>query len=218
MTNKLIVLNNKCHFNKKEFLLYIEELKKINNGNIVICPSSCYLSLVDDITLGSQDVSSYNNGAYTGEVSAEQLKSLNVKYCLVGHYERILYNHESINDIKNKIFNLLNNDITPIVCVSEKNTIENLDILLSDVTDKTKIIIAYEPTYAIGGHELPTKEHIEEVFNLIKEKYNDTKLLYGGSITSDNINIIKDINTIDGYLLGNLSLDISNLDKFLQVL
>ena len=119
MTNKLIVLNNKSNFVKDEYLKYIKELENLNNSNIILCPSTCYLSIETNLTLGSQNVSSYNSGSYTGEVNAKQLKSLGVKYSIVGHYEREHYFKESLDDIKEKIKRLLENDITPIVCVGE---------------------------------------------------------------------------------------------------
>ena len=99
----IVVLNNKSNINKKEFMEYQNELKKIESSyQLVICPSQVYLNSIDLPTfdLGSQNVSSYHQGAYTGEIYAHQLKSLDVKYCLVGHSERRKYQRETNKDIK----------------------------------------------------------------------------------------------------------------------
>ncbi len=107
---ELIILNNKCNFTKNEFITY---LKKIENTvrtyhhtkNIILCPSMCYLSIVDTnyLNLGSQNVSENDFGNYTGEISAKQLKSLNVKYSIVGHQETRKNNNEANININKKI-------------------------------------------------------------------------------------------------------------------
>ena len=99
----IIVLNNKSNLDKKEFNEYLDELSKINtNHQIVLCPSFINIDSIDinNVEVGAQNVSSFEEGAYTGEVAASQLKSYNVKYALVGHSERRMYKKESNDEIE----------------------------------------------------------------------------------------------------------------------
>ncbi len=210
----LVVLNNKCNFNLDEYLDYQNKLKNLNFKNdIVLCPSSVYLSNfeLENVFLGSQNVSPFNDGAYTGEVSARQLKSLNVKYCLIGHSERRVYFKENNEIMKNKIEQLLENEIIPIYCVGEleKNSDNNeLDEelkILEEIRNNEKIIIAYEPLWAIGTGIQPNINELEKIIKLIKEKFPNNKVLYGGSVNEDSIVNLKS-ELIDGYLLGGVSL------------
>lgn len=230
----IIVLNNKCNLTKDEFLIYQKKLEQIEDENqIILCPSNIYLSLVNSkkIELGSQNVGNYNMGSYTGEISAKQLASFNVKYCIVGHSERRKYQQETNNDIKNKIINLLNNNIVPIYCIGEtleeKNENKVAEVLTRELREvlsaldenqKKKLIIAYEPIWAIGTGQIPTVEEIEYAINIIKKFLPDNKIIYGGSATENNVDIINNVKDINGYLLGGLSLSIDNLKIFLEKL
>lgn len=222
----LVVLNNKCNFNLDEYLDYQNKLKNLNFKNdIVLCPSSIYLSNfeLENVFLGSQNVSPFNDGAYTGEVSARQLKSLNVKYCLVGHSERRVYFKENNEILKNKIEQLLENEIIPIYCVGEieKNSDNNeLDKelkILEEIHNNEKIIIAYEPLWAIGTGIQPNIIELEKIIRLIKEKFPNNKVLYGGSVNEDSIINLKS-KLIDGYLLGGVSLHPDRISMLLSKL
>lgn len=222
----LVVLNNKCNFNLDEYLDYQNKLKKLNFKNdIVLCPSSVYLSNfeLENVFLGSQNVSPFNDGAYTGEVSARQLKSLNVKYCLIGHSERRVYFKENNEIMKNKIEQLLENEIIPIYCVGEleKNSDNNeLDEelkILEEIRNNEKIIIAYEPLWAIGTGIQPNINELEKIIKLIKEKFPNNKVLYGGSVNEDSIVNLKS-ELIDGYLLGGVSLHPDRISMLLSKL
>lgn len=222
----LVVLNNKCNFNLDEYLDYQNKLKSFNFKNdIVLCPSSIYLSNfeLENVFLGSQNVSPFNDGAYTGEVSARQLKSLNVKYCLVGHSERRVYFKENNEIMKNKIEQLLENEIIPIYCVGEleKNSDNNeLDKelkILKEIHNNEKIIIAYEPLWAIGTGIQPNINELEKIIKLIKEKFPNNKVLYGGSVNEDSIVNLKS-ELIDGYLLGGVSLHPDRISMLLSKL
>lgn len=232
----IVALNNKCNLNNKEFESYIDELTNINTEHkIILCPTYLHISLAEKkvaqkIDLGAQNVSCNIKGAHTGEVSAEQLKSFNVSYCIVGHSERRAEERETNEEIKEKIIRLFEQDITPILCIGEtreeresntyKNVIsEELSVALDSLPSKQKerVIIAYEPIWSIGTGLIPTNEQIEEVNNFIKSKYNN-KVLYGGSANDKNIDELKKCFSIDGYLLGGLSLKPANLQDFVNKL
>lgn len=222
----LVVLNNKCNFNLDEYLDYQNKLKNLNFKNdIVLCPSSIYLSNfeLENVFLGSQNVSPFNDGAYTGEVSARQLKSLNVKYCLVGHSERRVYFKENNEILKNKIEQLLENEIIPIYCVGEleknrdNNELDEELKILEEIRNNEKIIIAYEPLWAIGTGIQPNINELEKIIKLIKEKFPNNKVLYGGSVNEDSIVNLKS-KLIDGYLLGGVSLHPDRISMLLSKL
>ena len=225
----IVVLNNKSNLDKQEFIGYQNELKRIESSHqLVICPSQVYLNSIDlpNFDLGSQNVSSYHQGAYTGEIYAHQLKSLNVKYCLVGHSERRKYQRETNKDINEKIKRLLDEEITPILCVGEtkeqKDSKKTKSVLLSELNEclsginNNDIIIAYEPVWAIGTGITPTKEEVEDVLKEIKKVYQKNKLIYGGSLNQENIAEFKTSDLIDGYLLGGLSLKPQELKDFIS--
>ena len=230
----IVMLNNKCNLNKEEFLNYLEDLKTIRTEeDLIVCPSTINLSMYDNsiFPLGAQNVSKYITGPHTGEISSKQLKSYGVKYCIVGHSERRQEQNESNKDTNEKIKMLLNEGITPVLCIGEtkeerdNNTYK--EVITKEINDAIKdlneeeqesIIVAYEPIYSIGTGIIPTNTEIEEIFKLIKEILPTNKILYGGSANENNIDELKQTKEIDGYLLGGLSLNITKLKDFLSKL
>lgn len=226
----IITLNNKCNFTKDEFLHYQQNLQKINVRNqLILCPSSCYLSEFNspNISLGAQNTSSYEEGNYTGEISARQLKSMGVKYCIVGHYERRKYFYETNELINHKIKRLLENNIIPILCIGEEDQNKQIETTMKEIIEKIKesldtipkkenVIIAYEPASAIGTEQITNVLEINKIIQKIKEYFPNNKIIYGGGITATNTETLKKITPIDGYLLGTLCLDIDSLKTFLQ--
>lgn len=227
----IIALNNKSNLEKEEFESYLEGLESIQTDEtIILCPTFLNIGATNSsLKIGSQNVSINENGAYTGEISATQLKSYHVQYAIVGHSERREYQRETNEEINLKVKQLLKNDITPILCIGEsleernKNQVKEvltkeLLIAIKDVTEEeqAKIIIAYEPIWSIGTGIIPTNDQIEEVFEEIKKIVPKSKILYGGSANEENIDQLKLINAIDGYLLGGLSLKLDKLKIFLQ--
>ena len=224
----LIVLNNKCHFEKENFKKYVKELNKIKTTNeLVLCPSNIFLNNIklNRIFLGSQNVSSYSNGAYTGEVSAKQLKSIGVSYSIVGHSER--KDKESLEEINLKIKELLKYNIIPILCIGEtkeekatkkttKSIKKQIVKALKDIEIPEKVIIAYEPIWAIGTGDIPTEKEIKSIVKYIKKILPNNRLIYGGSVNEDNIDIFNKEEIVDGYLLGGLSLYPKRLKSFFE--
>lgn len=225
----IICLNNKCNLNRREFKAYQMELANLEDRNtLIICPSFLNIPnfFLGNIKLGAQNVSAYDNGPHTGEVSAEMLRSYQVRYCIVGHSERREFQKESLEEIKLKINNLLDNHIVPILCVGEtfsekeegltlKRIGEELDSAMQDVLDKD-VIIAYEPIWSIGSGSIPSNDEIEEVISFIKSKCPNSKVLYGGSVDDSNIDLLKEIKSIDGFLIGGLSLKPKKLKLLLD--
>ena len=228
----IVALNNKSNLEYQDWDKYCIDLLSIKTSALLIlCPT--YLNIVRSprgrIHLGAQNVSKFDNGAYTGEISAYQLKSYGVKYCIVGHSERREYQKETNEDISEKIKRLLENDITPILCVGESLEERNQDkaeeVINQELSfvvnelkeeEKKRLIIAYEPIWSIGTGVIPTNEQIEEVFQFIKKKLPNTSVLYGGSANDENIEELRKISLIDGYLLGGLSLKPDKLQTFLD--
>ena len=230
----IVALNNKSNLDCQEFQHYQEELKKIETKEtLILCPTFLNLSQFssDTIFLGSQNVSSRGNGAFTGEVSALQLKSYGAKYAIIGHSERREYQKESLEEIHEKLLRLLENDITPILCIGEtreereQGKVEEVlerEILSAiqglNEESRERIIVAYEPIWSIGTGIIPTNQEIEEVFQFIKTFLPKSFILYGGSANEENIDQLNQISLIDGYLLGGLSLKVEKLKIFLQKL
>ena len=226
----IVALNNKSNFTRSEYLEYVEKIKELDfSGKLILCPNFLNLSEKVRIPLGSQDVSPYPDGAHTGEVSARQLKELNVEYSIVGHSERRSF--ETEDEIFNEIKRLLENQMVPILCIGERkfdrekgSTKAVLGNQLASVVnyltepEKANIIIAYEPVWSIGTGDIPTNDQIREVITYIKTKMPSSKVLYGGSANEENIDTLKEIKEIDGYLVGGLSLEPDRLQKFLSKL
>ena len=230
----IVALNNKSNLDKNTYKEYLNKLNNVKTDyTLILCPIYLNIGQTETINahLGAENVSTKNDGAYTGEVSATQLKSYGVEYTIVGHSERREYQKETFEDIHEKVKRLFENDITPILCIGEsKEQRENTDFkkfLEEEISSAIeglneeqikKLIIAYEPIWSIGTGIIPTAEQIIDVFEFIKEKLPNTKVLYGGSANVSNIEMLNKIKLIDGYLLGGLSLKPEELQKFLDIM
>lgn len=230
----IVALNNKSNLDKNAYRDYLERLNKVETDfELILCPTHLNIANTELVKakLGAENVSSRKDGAYTGEVSASQLKSYDVEYTIVGHSERREYQKETFKDINEKVKRLFEENITPILCIGEsKEQRENTDFkafleeeittALAGLTEeqKSKVIIAYEPIWSIGTGIIPTEEQIIDVFDFIKEKLPTTKVLYGGSANVNNIEMLNKIKQIDGYLLGGLSLKPEELQTFLDIM
>ena len=211
-----------CNFKMNSVALsdYQNAIKDKKINNLVLCPNFCdikeYCKLKQNgIMIGAQNVSEYISGAYTGEVSAKMLKDAGADFCIVGHSERKKYFYETHLQTNRKIKNLIASGVTPIVCVGEdikkdedfasRFVLMELNEILQDV-DLSKIIVAYEPIWAIGTGLVPTNQHIEFVINAIKKYTGIGMVLYGGSFGVNNYKQIASINGVDGALIGGASL------------
>ena len=230
----IIALNNKCNLTKQEFREYQEQLSKINIPvKMILCPNMLNIAnfnAFNNCYLGSQNVSKDLKGAHTGEVSADILRSHGVNFCIVGHSER-RENGETDEEIKEKVLRLYEAGIIPILCIGEsfreRQEGEYTDVIINELTavtdalteeQKKKLIVAYEPLWAIGTGMTPQNDEIEEVFYIIKQIVPNAKVLYGGSANEKNIETIKKCRGIDGYLLGGISLKPENLQIFIDIL
>lgn len=226
--NKLIVGNMKMNMSMEEVNSYLGKIN-IKNDNVVFCPSNIYIPyfINKGLNVGIQNVFHKNKGSYTGEVSSYQASSLGVKYALVGHSERRSKFDEDDNLISLKINSIIDNNMKAILCVGEKKN-ENLEDILynqivnvfTNINKYDNIIIAYEPVWAIGTNEIPTNDKIIKAVNyikdLVKNKFNfDIKVLYGGSVNKENINLLNEIEEIDGFLIGGASL---KPDEFINII
>lgn len=219
-----------------------QELKNIQDVDIILCPPFTSLSEVakiilgTNIQLGAQDVHWADSGAYTGEISCLMLKELDCRYAIIGHSERRAYFGETNESVNKKVKAALRADLTPIICVGEKleqrengETFQVIEDHVQNglnglsVEEVKKIVIAYEPVWAIGTGKTATAQQAEEVHSfirgLLKKLYNQEaasliRIQYGGSVTADNIAGLMAENDVDGALVGGASL---KLDSFVKI-
>ena len=224
--DKLIVTNFKMNLSKEEVLEYKKIVENSDIKNLIISPSNIYLDLMSSnkYDLCAQTGYYEDFGTHTGEVSFKQLKSLGVKYSLIGHSETRNMSNE---DIPLKLKSCINNGIVPILCVgndiNEKDTSKLFCILDKELKILSglkinDIIIAYEPTWAIGTGVTPSLENIKSVHtyikNVLSKVYNiKCKVIYGGSVNMSNIKEICSIEEVGGVLIGSSSLNPNNLLK-----
>ena len=223
-------LNGDIQFIKE----YYQKLIPSNNNCVVVCPPNIFLHQLktnnSNLFSGAQDVSIYNEGAYTGEISAAMLNDNNIKFCIVGHSERRQHFNESNKAVNLKSINLIKNKIIPVVCIGEtleeKEKKITKDVLLKQINESIpaisnnqNTIIAYEPIWAIGTGLTPTLDDIDEVHSYIRnidKKFNKFKILYGGSVKSSNSAEINQIENVDGCLIGGASLKVNEFNTIIS--
>ncbi|WGD36183.1 triose-phosphate isomerase [Lysinibacter sp. HNR] len=189
-----------------------------------------------ELRFGAQDLSQHESGAYTGEVSGAFLSSLGSHYAIVGHSERRQYHGETDAEIGAKAAAAVKNNIVPVICVGE--TAEDLAEhgpsavpagqlreILTSLTPEAEIVVAYEPVWAIGSGQAATPEQAEEVCGVLREVIAEglgddaaaaTRILYGGSVKSDNIASFMRETNIDGALVGGASLQLEEFVRIVQ--
>lgn len=214
--SKLLVANWKAKLGRTEMEEWLKTFAKQelrNTREYVICPPQPLIGLVaaekhKHFTLGAQDTSTFEAGAYTGESSAYALASLGVEFVILGHSERRKYFKESHYDVAKKAELALAFEITPIICIDSNEFVAQIDELSSHALSHS--IFAYEPVHAIssfGGHEDPLEVTLEAVAKLRSLVGNDAEILYGGSVDLENSLTYLQEDSIDGALVGKSSLD-----------
>lgn len=240
MRNKIVAGNWKMNMNFSEAEDLVNEImdgleEDEMKCEVIVCPPYLYLEMLTDwefeeqlFNVGAQNCSSYEKGAYTGEVSASMLKSLDVDYCIVGHSERRKYFGETDEVLAEKVNQLHENSISPIFCVGEvleqRENGTHFDVVRQQIEkglfhlNNERIcstIIAYEPVWAIGTGKTATPEQAQEMHafirSLLREKYGDeiadvVRILYGGSCNAKNATEIFKQPDVDGGLIGGASL------------
>jgi triosephosphate isomerase len=236
---------NKLFSDVEDFLFELSDNLEgivLDSVEVIICPPSLYLELSSDIAndsnfhISAQNVNDNISGAYTGEISAAMLHSMDLKYCIIGHSERRKYYSESDEMINAKLKKLHENEMIPILCIGEtleqreqgitKDIIlEQLNSGLKDIKIENNVVIAYEPIWAIGTGKTATPQQAQEIHSLIRkwleEHYSkniseETSILYGGSMNPENVKDLLYQQDIDGGLIGGASLDVSIFSKMIE--
>lgn len=240
---KIIVANWKENLSVKEALVFAKRLKSGKNQAIIAAPFTFLPALEKskNIKLAAQNVSAFAGGAYTGEISAKMLKEAGCSFCLVGHSERRIYFQESDEEINKKIINLLQYDIRPILCIGENkaqrekglanNILEKQLLLgLKNIKDVSKILVAYEPVWAISTFQKSGVKYSAKdtdiiaahsfIRNFLAKKFGAkaraVEILYGGTVNPQNSKNILKLNEVAGALVGGASLKVSDFNAILK--
>ncbi len=247
MRKKVIAGNWKMNKLPNEAMSFIEELiplVKDTNNEVVICVpyTDLFYTLLTaqntNIKIGAQNMHFEEKGAYTGEVSGEMLKSINVEYVIIGHSERRAYYGETDETVNKKLKKALSLGLKPIVCVGESLEERESGKAKEIVTTQTrkaleglepkdveKTILAYEPIWAIGTGKTATTEDANETIKWIREEIEKIYgksiaecviIQYGGSVKSTNAKDLFQMSDIDGGLVGGASLDAQEFAKIVN--
>lgn len=237
----LYVANWKMNMHAQTATEFVDQAKKWVvqypqlQRRIILCPTFPLLLPLkielseSGIYMGAQNCSAHEHGAYTGQVSAQDLMEVGADFCLVGHSECRTYLGESNEDIGKKVMRLFEHLINPIICIGEtaqdrvlNRTIDALEQQLFPIAHAIKtspswpnvLTIAYEPVWAIGTGAIAQNEDIQKVFEFIKSytalhipQIKTIRVLYGGSVDATNAPVLKALECIDGFLIGGASLD-----------
>ncbi len=248
MRKNIVAGNWKMNLTLQEGVALATELKEVLNGttpncDVVIGTPFTHLATVAEAVKGSvigvaaENCANKVSGAYTGEVSAAMVKSTGAEYCILGHSERRAYYGETYEILKDKVELALANDLTPIFCIGEvkeereankqnevvKAQLEGSVFHLS-AEDFGKIILAYEPVWAIGTGLTATPEQAQDIHayirSLVAEKYNaevaeNCSILYGGSCNGGNAKGLFANADIDGGLIGGASLKAADFNAII---
>ena len=244
MTNKILFIANWKMFGNLNSVKSIESVinlskkKNYKNAKIIYCPPYTLLNYFviktrkTNLDVGAQNCHyEINTGPYTGSISSTMIKKLGAKYVIIGHSEN-RSNGETNTQINKKIHSAILNNLNVIFCIGEnlfekKNNKTNkilkqqIDLGLKKIKKIDKIIFAYEPVWSIGtGKILTNKELTKQVIiikKIIKNKFKNqkSKIIYGGSVNNQNINNLKQIKEINGFLIGGAS---QNSKKFIDII
>ena len=223
-------LNSLNSLNK--VIIFFKKFKKNKFVKIIYCPPNTLLESMSKklkktrINIGAQNCHEQENyGAFTGSINPTMLKNVGAKYVIIGHSEN-RNNGETDKLINLKIKSALKAKLKVIFCIGEtlnqkrkkmtKKILKNqIRLGLKKINNKKSILIAYEPIWSIGTGLVPKNDDLFETINFIKKKVKDYKVLYGGSVNSDNVNQLKLVHNIDGFLVGGAS---QNPKKFIDII
>ena len=246
MRKKIVAGNWKMHKNASQTAELLNELKTQvsteNNVQVIVAPTFVNLALATNllestsIKVSAQNMHQAESGAYTGEISADMLKSVGVNTVILGHSERRAIFHETDALIASKVDTALHHDMTVIFCFGEElkdrqsknhfNIVENQlkdGLFHIEAKNWEKIVLAYEPVWAIGTGETASPEQAQEMHEFIRETVRkafgsdiaeDVSILYGGSVKPDNAQEIFSKPDVDGGLIGGAAL---NTKDFLAI-
>ena len=239
MTNKYIyfvanwkMFGNLRTLNSLNKVISFVKKNKQRKFRLIYCPPATLIDPLKDkvkstsIQIGAQNChESENYGANTGQINSSMLKSVGAKYVILGHSENRQLGENDIT-INKKIRSSIKSGLNIIFCIGEslsqkrkkmtKKVLSRQIISgLKRVRNKDKLIIAYEPVWAIGSGLIPKEIEILEIVKFIKNKVKGAKVLYGGSVNTKNINILKKINNVDGFLIGGAS---QNSNNFIDII
>ena len=235
---KLVFANWKMNLDINSSAKLIKEILdsnlNFNNIDVIIAPPFVYLSEINNmlknsqLRLSSQNVFYNDNGAFTGEVSHEMLKDLGCEWVMIGHSERRIHLFETNEMVNKKIIFSCKKNFNVIFCIGESyeerqkgktfEIIKNqLNESLKNIENKYlhKLVIGYEPIWAIGSGSIPDLKDIQETHNVINHHLNEIypncdnlpRIVYGGSVDNSNIDSIMSLKNVDGVLVGSASLD-----------
>jgi len=247
MRKKVIAGNWKMNMLPNEAIEFIDGLTKLvkdTENEVVLCVpyTDLFYALMSaqntNVKIGAQNMHWEEKGAYTGEISAEMLKAINVEYVIIGHSERRQYFAETDETVNKKLKKALAVGLNPIVCVGE--TLEQRESgetekIITTQTEKAlegltpeqveKTIIAYEPIWAIGTGKTATKEDANDSIKAIREKIAEIYgqntaerviIQYGGSVKASNAKELFEMSDIDGGLVGGASLKLDEFEKIVN--
>jgi triosephosphate isomerase len=197
-------------------------------NTVVLCPPTIYVSQIIYPRIGAQDCFWEEKGAYTGQTSAAQLKDMGIKYCIIGHSERRAFGGDSDEIVNAKVRVCLTQKITPVLCIGFGTTVEQDDLEVTDIlkgqldvglhgVDPKKVIVAYEPVWAIGTGQNATPEHAEKISIFVKTKYGINKVLYGGSVNAGNAQSFLSQSNVGGLLVGGASLNAKDFNTIINM-
>lgn len=232
---------NKTISETREFMLkFVPSVKDLFNVNIVIAPPFTSLTVAaenfknTDILLAAQDVFYEEKGAYTGEISPLMLIDIGCRYVIVGHSERRQYFKEADDIVNKKIRAAKKVGLGIIFCIGEtlekRESKKTFDVLQVEIEkglsgiDANDIIVAYEPIWAIGTGKTATTEQAQEAHNYIRErlkilygnKADEMHIVYGGSVTPENIDALMACKDVDGALVGGASLKVESFTRIVK--
>ncbi|WP_417608062.1 triose-phosphate isomerase [Owenweeksia hongkongensis] len=251
MARKIVAGNWKMNLLPDEGYQLIEDLSnfcegnKLDNVEVVVSPPFIHLAKAAEmtahskVTISAQNCSDQLSGAYTGEVSVEMLKAAGVNWTLIGHSERREYYGDTDEFVNGKLKRAIEAEMTPVLCVGEvledRNAGKQEEVVASQLKgalagflaeDVKKMVIAYEPVWAIGTGETASPEQAQEVHAFIRKYLTETysaevanavSILYGGSVKPENAKEIFGQPDVDGGLIGGASLKYEQFVKLIEI-